>query len=77
MSRCPYPPPPKPIHDCAQVERDNVDLHQALAEAIRRLKHVMYVMQDELRTDDLMQVFDRTSRPAHDSRPPRGTQWFT
>jgi hypothetical protein len=50
------------LHDCAQVERDNLELHDALATAIHRLRVC------GAPTGDLFAVLDRTAGP---SRPRR------
>jgi len=60
-------PSAKPVHNCAQVERDNLDLHHALGEALKRI-HLANTSLDvhrapPLRFRDLEAVFDRTSRP--------------
>lgn len=57
-----------PEHDCAQVERDNLELHQALATALRRLADANAAFRAEelhfeLDTSDLVQVLVRTSTP--------------
>jgi hypothetical protein len=55
--------------DCARVERDAMDLHAALAEAIRRLAQARkgWILGggylDFLNTDDLFEVLDRTCQP--------------
>jgi len=63
-----------PSHDCAQVERDALALHEALAEAIRRLTYAREFVRDVipqpgalalsemLRGDDLLAVLERTSQ---------------
>ncbi len=45
-------------HECAAVERDNVELHAALCEAIRRLR----AAPTETISEDLLEVLRRTSR---------------
>lgn len=56
-----------PAHDCAAVERDNLDLHQALTEAVRRITALNEkAAQAEIvgaPVRDLVDVLDRTSRP--------------
>jgi hypothetical protein len=64
-------------HDCAQVERDNCDLHRALTEAIRRMSTAAQVLREHklggelpvlaevtLSTADLLAVLTRTAEPA-------------
>ena len=66
---------PEPQHDCGRVERDALDLHQVLAEAIRRMtaaRRVLagYTTRYELRvlaevtlsTAELADVLDRTAK---------------
>lgn len=63
-------------HDCAQVERDNVSLHTALTEAIRRMSTAARVLREHklggelpvlaevtLSTSDLLAVLTRTAEP--------------
>lgn len=63
-----HAPAPDPRHDCALVERDNLDLHQALATAIRQLKSRCRELRADTALQDVVgeleQVLDRTSRPA-------------
>lgn len=57
------------VHDCVLVERDNLELHQALAEALRRLSNARRTMEQqaplllpELAIADLLAVLDKTAR---------------
>ena len=52
-------------HDCVQVERDALALHEALAEALRRLALANRASRRdaEVTFTDLLEVLARTSRP--------------